>query len=95
MTAAILAIALTRLPHGAGLPLPAPQTAQAAGADLLAALGADEEIELAPGARWLVPCGFAMALPSEFSVSVPPSSFLQKLLALLAASPVALALIIG
>ena len=74
MTAASLAIALTRLPHGAGLPLPAPQTAQAAGADLLAALGADEEIELAPGARWLVPCGFAMALPPGYEAQVRPRS---------------------
>ena len=50
-------ISYLRLPHGEGLPLPAQQTQHAAGADLLAAIGNDDELEIAPGARALVPCG--------------------------------------
>lgn len=69
-----LAIAYLRLPHGAGLPVPAPQTALSAGADLVAAIGADDEVELPPGARALVPCGFAMALPAGFEAQVRPRS---------------------
>ena len=69
-----LSIALSRLPHGTDLPLPQLQTAGAAGADLRAAIGAEAEIELAPGARALVPCGFAIGLPSGFEAQVRPRS---------------------
>jgi dUTP pyrophosphatase len=69
-----LTIAYLRLPHGEGLPLPAQQTMHAAGADLLAAISADDELELAPGARALVPCGFSMALPEGFEGQVRPRS---------------------
>jgi dUTP pyrophosphatase len=67
-----LSVSLQWLPHGAGLPVPRFQTALAAGADLHAAL--DEPITLAPGARALVPCGFAMALPAGFEAQVRPRS---------------------
>jgi dUTP pyrophosphatase len=69
-----LLIALTRLPHGEGLPLPARQSPGAAGADLLAAVAADAEVEIPPGGRALVPCGFAMALPTGFEAQVRPRS---------------------
>jgi dUTP pyrophosphatase len=69
-----LTIAYRRLPHGGDLPLPQPQSAHAAGADLLAAIGADDEVEIAPGARALVPCGFAMALPEGYEGQVRPRS---------------------
>jgi dUTP pyrophosphatase len=69
-----LAIAFRRLPHGLGLPLPARQTAGAAGADLFAAIGDEGEVEIAPGARALVPCGFAMALPEGYEAQVRPRS---------------------
>ena len=69
-----LTIAYLRLPHGEGLPLPAPQTAHAAGADLVAATAAGEALEMAPGTRALVPCGFAMALPVGFEAQVRPRS---------------------
>jgi dUTP pyrophosphatase len=65
---------LRRLPHGAGLPLPAYQTAHAAGLDLAAAVGADTPVTLAPGARSLVPTGFAIALPEGFEAQVRPRS---------------------
>ena len=65
---------LRRLPHGAGLPLPAYQTAHAAGLDLAAAVPADAPVTLAPGARGLVPTGFAIALPEGFEAQVRPRS---------------------
>jgi len=67
-------VAIQRLPHGADLPLPAYQTEGAAGADLVAAVPADMPIRLAPGARALVPTGFAMALPAGFEAQVRPRS---------------------
>jgi dUTP pyrophosphatase len=63
-----------RLPHGAGLPLPAYQTAHAAGLDLAAAVPADVPVMLAPGGRSLVPTGFAIALPEGFEAQVRPRS---------------------
>ena len=67
-------VRVTRLPHGADLPLPEYQSALAAGLDLLAAVPADAPIELAPGARALVPTGIAIALPPGFEAQVRPRS---------------------
>ena len=67
-------VQLRWLPHGAGLPLPAYQTAGAAGADLVAALGEGETVRIAPGGRTIVPCGFEMALPVGFEAQVRPRS---------------------
>ncbi len=53
-------------------PLPAYQSADAAGLDLHAAL--EEPLTLAPGARVLVPTGIAMALPRGFEGQVRPRS---------------------
>jgi dUTP pyrophosphatase len=47
-------------------------SADAAGADLCAALEAD--LTLAPGARSLVPTGFALAIPAGFEVQIRPRS---------------------
>jgi dUTP pyrophosphatase len=69
-----LPIAFHRLPHGHDLPLPRQQSAGAAGADLVAAIPAADELEIAPGGRTLVPCGFAMALPDGFEGQVRPRS---------------------
>ena len=65
-------IALQRLPHGAGLPLPAYATPGSAGMDLAAAV--DTDLTLAPGARALVPTGFAIALPTGYEAQVRPRS---------------------
>ena len=67
-------VRVVRLPHGADLPLPEYQSALAAGLDLLAAVPADAPIELAPGARALVPTGIAIALPAGFEGQVRPRS---------------------
>ena len=63
-------IALQRLPHGQGLPVPAYATVGAAGMDVVAA----EELTLAPGARHAVATGFAMAIPPGYEVQVRPRS---------------------
>lgn len=52
--------------------LPAYMTPGAAGMDLRAALAAPED--LAPGARTLVPCGFAIAIPRGYEGQVRPRS---------------------
>ena len=63
-------IALKRLAHGKGLPLPSYATEHAAGLDVVAA----EDVTLAPGARHAVATGFALAIPEGFEVQVRPRS---------------------
>jgi dUTP pyrophosphatase len=67
-------IGVTFLDHGRGLDLPRQQSAGAAGVDLLAALGISEVVTMEPGARAVVPCGFAMALPRGYEAQVRPRS---------------------
>jgi dUTP pyrophosphatase len=67
-------VPVRRLPHGEGLPVPSPKSALAAGADLAAALPEGETLTLAPGARTLVPTGFAMAIPAGYEGQVRPRS---------------------
>src|SRR3954467_15705640 len=71
MTAGITA-AIKRLPAAHDLPLPAYQTAHAAGMDLCAAV--EQDLVLAPGKRALVPTGYAIALPPGFEAQVRPRS---------------------
>ena len=56
-------VPIVRLPHAADLPLPAYESAQAAGMDLRAAVPEDEPLVLRPGSRFPVPTGLAFALP--------------------------------
>lgn len=74
MTTPPLSVAVQVLPHGEGLPLPAYQTALAAGLDLRAAVADDAPLTLAPGAYALVPTGLAIALPPGFEAQVRPRS---------------------
>jgi dUTP pyrophosphatase len=67
-------LALVRLPHGAGLDLPAYETAGAAGMDLRAAVEDDAPLTLAPGARALVPTGFIFEVPAGFEAQIRPRS---------------------
>lgn len=67
-------VEILQLPHGRDLPLPAYQTAHAAGLDLLAAVADDAPVTLAPGARLLVPSGLAIALPPGFEAQIRPRS---------------------
>jgi dUTP pyrophosphatase len=70
MSSPEITIQLTRLGHGAGLPLPVYATAHAAGLDVVAA----EDVTLAPGARHAVATGFAIAIPEGYEVQVRPRS---------------------
>lgn len=63
-------VAVLRLPHGEGLPLPAYATDGAAGMDVVAA----EDVILAPGGRHAVATGFALAIPPGYEVQVRPRS---------------------
>jgi dUTP pyrophosphatase len=63
-----------QLPNGAGLALPAYQSALAAGLDLLAAVPEDAPVILAPGKYALVPTGLSIALPSGYEAQVRPRS---------------------
>ena len=67
-------VPIQRLPHGEGLPLPAYETAQAAGMDLRAAVPDDAPFVLHPGARHPIPTGLAFALPPGFEGQVRPRS---------------------
>jgi dUTP pyrophosphatase len=70
----VVTIPILRLAHGADLPLPAYQSAGAAGLDLLAAVPADAPIAIAPGGRAVIPTGFALALPEGIEAQVRPRS---------------------
>lgn len=65
-----ISIALKRLPHGEGLPLPHYATEHAAGMDIVSA----EDVTLVPGGRHAVSTGFAIAIPEGYEVQVRPRS---------------------
>jgi dUTP pyrophosphatase len=67
-------LSLLRLPHGAGLDLPAYETEGAAGMDLRAAVDADAPLTLQPRQRVLVPTGFVFAIPEGFEGQIRPRS---------------------
>jgi dUTP pyrophosphatase len=67
-------VRIVRLDHGRDLPLPAYETADAAGMDLRAALPETSPCHLAPGDRAAVPTGLCVALPSGFEGQVRPRS---------------------
>lgn len=71
-TAAKVEVEIMRLAHGRGLALPTYATAGAAGLDLPAAV--DSDVVLAPGARALIPTGYAIALPEGYEAQVRPRS---------------------
>ena len=63
-------IAIQRLPHGEGLPLPARATAGSAGYDIVSA----EAARLLPGERRLFATGFAVAIPPGVEIQIRPRS---------------------
>lgn len=65
-------VALRRLPHGLGLPLPAYATTGSAGMDLVAAI--EHDIELQPGHRAVIPSGVSIELPEGVEAQVRPRS---------------------
>jgi dUTP pyrophosphatase len=67
-----ISVAITTLPHAAGLNLPAYATEHAAGMDLCAAVTND--LLLVPNQRALVPTGLSIALPEGYEAQVRPRS---------------------
>ena len=68
-------VTVERLAHGQDLPLPAYASAGSAGLDLHAAAG---PLQLARGARALVPTGLALALPEGCEGQIRPRSGLAR-----------------
>ena len=71
MTASV-EVRIQRLPHAPGLPAYA--TPGSAGLDIAAAVAGDEPMELAPGARALVPTGLRLAVPEGWEAQIRPRS---------------------
>jgi dUTP pyrophosphatase len=69
-----VSIGLCWFENGRGLPLPARHSELAAGVDLMAAIEADSPVQMTPGQRALVPCGFSLALPAGYEAQVRPRS---------------------
>lgn len=67
-------VGVIRLPHSAGLPLPAYETPGAAGMDLRAAVPEDRPLLILPGKRALVPTGLVLEIPEGFEGQVRPRS---------------------
>lgn len=67
-------VRVKRLPHGEGLPLPSYQSAHASGLDVVAGVPEAAPVELAPGARALIPTGFALEIPVGYEAQVRPRS---------------------
>jgi dUTP pyrophosphatase len=67
-------VRIVRMAHAVGLELPAYQTAQSAGLDLVAAVDVHAPIHLARFGRVLIPTGIMMALPPGFEAQVRPRS---------------------
>lgn len=74
MTQIVVDIQVVQEPHGADLPLPNYETADAAGMDLMAAVPEDQTVTLAPGARDLLPTGLKIALPAGYEAQIRPRS---------------------
>ena len=71
---ATVKVEIRQLPHAQGLALPAYQSADAAGLDLLAAVPENAPLVLAPGKYALIPTGLTIALPPGHEAQVRPRS---------------------
>jgi dUTP pyrophosphatase len=71
---AAVKVDIRQLPHAEGLALPAYQSADAAGLDLLAAVPENAPMVLAPGKYALIPTGLTIALPPGYEAQVRPRS---------------------
>jgi dUTP pyrophosphatase len=71
---ATVKVDIRQLPHAEGLALPAYQSTDAAGLDLLAAVPEGAPTVLAPGKYALIPTGLTIALPPGYEAQVRPRS---------------------
>jgi dUTP pyrophosphatase len=65
-------VLIQKMPEAGDLPLPGYATAGSSGMDLMAAI--DEDIEINPGERALVPTGIKIAVPHGFEAQIRPRS---------------------
>jgi dUTP pyrophosphatase len=65
---------IRQLPHAEGLALPAYQSTDAAGLDLLAAVPQETPLILSPGQYAVVPTGLTIALPTGYEAQLRPRS---------------------
>lgn len=65
-------VSIQRMQGTEDLPLPTYMTAQAAGMDLIAAVGA--EVTIPPGERKLIPTGIRVAIPEGYEAEIRPRS---------------------
>lgn len=65
-------VTIRKLPGNEDLPLPQYMTEHAAGLDLLAAV--QQDLEIRPGQRELIPTGMAIALPAGYEAQIRPRS---------------------
>lgn len=72
-TAGVL-VKVVCLAHAEDLPLPAYQTAGAAGLDLVAAVDARKPVTIARGARAMIPTGLILEIPTGYEAQVRPRS---------------------
>ncbi len=70
----VVKLEILQMPHGLGLPLPAYQSAQAAGMDLLAAVPVEAPLTLTPGQTALIPTALMIALQAGYEAQVRPRS---------------------
>lgn len=70
----MIKIAIRELEHHRGLPLPAYQSALAAGMDLAAALPENQPLTLTAGHWAAIPCGLEIELPADYEAQVRPRS---------------------
>lgn len=70
----MITVQFQRLPDNPDLPLPTYATEGAAAFDLRAAVPATQPLTLAPGARALIPTGFALAIPNGYEMQIRPRS---------------------
>ncbi len=63
---------MKKLEHGADLELPLYATEGSSGMDLRAAI--EKSLIIKPGERFLVPCGFSMAIPKGLEAQLRPRS---------------------
>lgn len=69
-----LALKVARLPHAAGLPLPAYRSSAAAGMDLVAAVPDGKPRPIVAGERALIETGLVVAIPVGYEGQVRPRS---------------------
>jgi dUTP pyrophosphatase len=72
METTMIPLAIRRLPHAKGLPLPSYATEGSVGLDLIAAV--DERMSIYVGNTRAVPTGLCVAVPTGYELQIRPRS---------------------